>query len=84
MFTTLNNTLAKHIIICALDGMHRFCAYSLYNHYIGCTFSPEVMKRLAELVRDFLGENFDKMKTDDCIDWCVRDFIHRYYDGFFN
>ena len=80
MFKTLNNDIAKHIIICALNGQVRFCAYSLYNHYHGNTFDKTVFDRLYMLVLEFLGPELSKQFfTNESIDFCVRDFINRYY-----
>ena len=80
MFKTLNNEIAKHIIMCSLNGKARYCAYSLYNHYYGNTFEKKIFDRLYMLVIEFLGpEHTKEFFNDKSIDYCVRDFINRYY-----
>lgn len=81
---TLNNSASRFIILSALHREYRFCAYSLYNHYLSCTFSNDIFKSLSGYVKEFLGDSFTLMFTDDSIDFCVRDFVKRYYDGFIN
>lgn len=83
-FKTLNNSAAKLIILNALDKEYHFCAYSLYNHYMCMTFSEDVFRSLALYVKDFLGDSFTLMFTDDSIDWCVRDMVNRIYHGILN
>ena len=79
MFTTLNNDIAKHIIFCAVEGKTRFCAYGLYNHFYGNTFEPATFKRLYLLVIYILGDKAKALFEDDTIDYCVVDFLNRFY-----
>ena len=78
MYTTLNNEISKHIVMCAVRGQYRFCAYSLYNHYKADTFNQVAYKHLFVAVRNLLGYKAVEMYEDDTIDFCVRDFIERY------
>ena len=82
MFTTLNNDIAKHIVMCAINQNHRFCAYSLYNHYKGGTFDKSAFHTLFKSVINILDDKFTMM-TDENIDILVRDFIYRYYGNNF-
>ena len=79
MFKTLNNDVAKHIIMYAVEGKTRFCAYSLYNHFYGNTFEPAVFRRLYYTVLYILDDKAKQMLKDDTIDYCVRDFLNRFY-----
>ena len=82
MFKTLNNETSRRVLIHALHGKYRFCAYSLYN-YRDIAFVPATYKRLFALVVEFLGSEWTSMITGEDIDWCVRDYIRRYYENNF-
>lgn len=77
MYKTLNNSIAEHIVLCAFRGQHRFCAYSLYNHYKANTFTEVAFHRLFQIVLIGL-DDYIRMTTDESIDYCVRDFIYRF------
>lgn len=81
MFTTLNNEVAKRIIMYAVEGKTRFCAYSLYNHYHGYSFDLPTFKHLYYSVLYILGDKVKEMLEDDTIDYCVRDFLNWFYSS---
>lgn len=77
MYKTLNNSVAEHIVMCAIRGQYRFCAYSLYNHYKANTFTENAFHHLLIAVVNLLGESWS-MLDDKTIDYCVRNFIYQY------
>lgn len=81
MFKTLNNHIAERILKNAVNKQARYCAYSLYNHFLAESFTPEVFLTLFKYTTQLLGLSTYEMMYDDSIDVCVRDFIKRYYNG---